>query len=73
MQMICIYNPLIFYDFSLISNVFINIHYRANLIICISEHRMKVLCLNIQLVPSLKVLDELLPGYEYFCRDIPIL
>ena len=44
-----------------------------NLIICISEHWMKVLCLNIELVPSLKVLDELLLRYEYFCRDIPIL
>ena len=34
---------------------------------------MKVLCLNIKLVTFLKVLDELLLGYEYFCRDIPIL
>ena len=55
------------------SNIFINIHEYANLIICISEHWMKVLCLNIQLVPSLKVSDELLLRYEYFCRDIPIL
>ena len=47
--------PLIFYDFSLISNVFINIREYANLIICISEHWIKVLCRNIQLVPSLKV------------------
>ena len=31
----------------LVSNIFINI----------SEHWIKVLCLNIQLVPSLKVLD----------------
>ena len=46
------YTPLIFYDFSLTSNVFINIHEYENLIICISEHWMKVLCLNIQLVPS---------------------
>ena len=30
-------------------------------------------CLNIQLVLSLKVSDELLLRYEYFCRDIPIL
>ena len=59
-------NPLNFHDFSLISNIFINIHEYANLIICISEHWMKVLCLNIQLVPSLKVLDELLQRYEYF-------
>ena len=29
---------LIFYDFSLFSNVFINIREYANLIICISEH-----------------------------------
>ena len=34
---------------------------------------MKVLCLSIQLVPSLKVSDELLLRYKYFCRDIPIL
>ena len=67
------YTPLIFYDFSLISNVFINIHEYATLKICISEHWIKVLCLNIQLEPSLKVLDELLLRYKYFCRDIPIL
>ena len=67
------YYLLIFYDFSLNSNVFINIHDYANLIICIFEHWMKVLCLNIQLEPSLKVSDELLLRYEYFCRDIPIL
>ena len=66
-------HPLNFHDFSLISNIFINIHEYANLIICISEHWMKVLCLNIQLVPSLKVSDELLLRYEYFCRDIPLL
>ena len=47
--------PLLFYDFSLISNVFSNIHEYANLIISISEHWMKVICFNIQLVPSLKV------------------
>ena len=50
--------PLNFHDYSLISNIFINIHEYANLIICISEHWMKVLCLNIQLVTSLKVSDE---------------
>ena len=66
-------HPLIFTIFYLISNIFINIHEYANLIICISEHWMKVLCLNIQLVPSLKVSDELLLRFEYFCRDIPIL
>ena len=66
-------HPLNFHDFSLISNIFMNIHEYANLIICISEHWMKVLCLNIQLVPSLKVLDELLLRYEYFRRDKPIL
>ena len=65
--------PLNFHDFSLISNVYINIHEYANLIIYISEHWMKVLCLIIQLVPSLKVSDELLLRYEYFCRDISIL
>ena len=64
--------PLNFHNLSLIYNIFINIHEYANLIICISEHWMKVLSLNIQLVPSLKVSDELLLRYEYFCRDIPI-
>ena len=62
-----------FQDFSLNYNIFINIYEYVNLIICISEHWMKVLCLNIQLVPSLKVLDELMLRYEHFCRDIPIL
>ena len=66
-------HPLNFHDFSLISNIFINIHEYANLLICISIHWMKVLCLNIQLVPSLKVSDELLLRCEHFCRDIPIL
>ena len=65
--------PLNFHNFSLISNIFINIHEYANLKICISEHWMKVLSLNIQLVLSLKVLNELLLRYEYFCRDIPII
>ena len=51
-------HDLNFHNFSLISNIFINIHEYANLIICISEHWMKVLCLNIQLVPSCKVSDE---------------
>ena len=60
-------HPLIFTIIPLISNIYISIHEYANLIICISEHWMKVLCLNIQLVPSLKVLDELLLRYEYFC------
>ena len=45
-------HPLNFHDFPLISNIFINIHEYTNLIICISEHWMKVLCLNIQLVPK---------------------
>ena len=66
-------HPINFHDFSLISNNLITIHEYANLIICISEHWMKVLCLNIQVVPSLKVSDELLLRYEFFCRDIPIL
>ena len=65
--------PLNFHYFCLISNIYINIHEYANLIICISEHWMKVLCLNIQLVLRLKVSDELLLRYEYFCRDISIL
>ena len=65
--------PLNFHVFSLISYIFISIHEYANLIICISEHWIKVLCFNIQLVPSLIVSVELLLRYEYFCRDIPIL
>ena len=67
------YTRLIFYDFSLISNVFINIHEYANLIICISEHWMKVLCLSIEVEPGLKVSEEMLLRYEYFCMDIPFL
>ena len=63
---------LIFYVFSLISNDFTNINEYENFIICIFEHWMKVLCLDIQLVSSLKVSDELLLRYTYFCRDIPI-
>ena len=66
-------HPLNFHYFSLISNIFVNIHEYENLIICISEHWIKVLCLNIQFVPSLKVSDELLLRYEYFCKDISIL
>ena len=49
-------HPLNFHDFSLISYIFVNIHKYANLIICISEHWMKVICLNIQLVP--KIVNE---------------
>ena len=67
------YTPLFFTIFSLISNVFIDIREHANLIICISEHWIKVLCLNIQLEPGLQVLNEFLLRYEYFCRGIPIL
>ena len=66
-------HPLNFHIFSLISNIFININEYANLIICISDLWMKFLCPNIQLISSLKVLDELLLRYEYFYRDIPIL
>ena len=66
-------HPLNFHDFSLISNIFNNIHEYANLLICISEHWMKVLCLNIQLIPSLQDWEELLLRYGYFCRDIPII
>ena len=50
----------------------INLIILQTLTICISEHQMKVLCLYIQLVPSLKVLDELLLRYEYPGQDIPI-
>ena len=64
-------HPLIFYDFSVISNAFITI-YESTKIICISERRIKVLCLNIQLVPSLKVSNELLLRYEYFVETSPL-
>ena len=57
-------HPLNFQDVSLISNIFININKYANLIICVFEHWMKVMCLNIQLVPSLKVSDELLKNRD---------
>ena len=72
------YTPLIFTIFLLFlifSLLFMNMQIikYANLIICISEHWMKVLCLNIQLVTSLKVSDALLLRYEFFCRNIPIL
>ena len=72
------YNPLIFTIlllFLIFSLIFMNmqIYNLRNLIICISEHWMKVICLSIQMVPSLKVSDELLLRYEYFCRDIPII
>ena len=70
------YTPLIFTIFLLFlifSLIFMDNKNYANLIICISEHWMKVLCLNKQVVPSLKVLDELLLRYEYFCRDILII
>ena len=66
-------HPLNFHDFSLISNIFINIHKYSNLIICISEHWIKFLCLNIQLVTSLKVSDELLLRYEYFLGTFSFL
>ena len=66
-------HPDNFDDFSLISNIFINIHEYSNLIVCISEHGIKFLCLNIHLVLSLKVSNELLLRYEYFCREILIL
>ena len=66
------YTPVIFTIFLLFlmfSLIFMIMH----LIICISEHKMKVLCLNIQLVSSLNMSDELRLRYEYFCRDIHIL
>ena len=62
-----------FYEFSLISNVFIYIHDYANLITYLYDNLIQILCLSIHLVPSLKVKDELLLRYEYFCRDNPIL
>ena len=62
--------PLNFHDSSLISNIFMNIHEYANLIICISGTLDESSMSYNQLVPSLKVSDELLLRYKYFCRDI---
>ena len=47
-------HPLLFMIL-LISNVFIKIHEYANLIICISDQRIKVSCLNIKLISSFNV------------------
>ena len=46
--------------------MFINMHEYANSIICISDHQKKVLCLNIQLVPSFNKWNVLLLRYEFF-------
>ena len=52
--------------FSFVYNVFINIHEYDNLIICISDNQVKVLCLGISLMLTLVFYDELLLRYEYF-------
>ena len=44
-----------FYDFSLIFEVFVNIHEYANYLICTSSHGMKRMCTAFNLVPSLVV------------------
>ena len=38
-------HPLMFYDFSLISKVFSNLHGQGYKIICISNHHIKLLCI----------------------------
>ena len=38
--------------FSIITNVFIKVHEYSNKIPFISNHKVKVLCLNITLIPS---------------------
>ena len=43
--------PQFFCDFSFISNVFIKIHKYSNLIFSNSNHKIKVLCLSIDMVP----------------------
>ena len=48
-------HPIIFLRFSLIYNVFIDIHEYANWISLLSDHRVKLLCLRIYLVPHLVV------------------
>ena len=53
-----------FYDFPLISKVFINIHEYANKVICISGHGMKGIYLTFNLVPRLVVYDKYQLKYE---------
>ena len=62
----CKYYPLIFCEFSFISNVFINIHEYLNEIICISDRSVNVLCLQNSLILDLIFYDEILLRYEYF-------
>ena len=44
--------------------VFINIHEHANKVICISGHRMKDICLTLNLVPRLAVYDKYQQRYD---------
>ena len=58
--------------FSIISNIFINIHEYGYKIICISNHQLKLLCPGINLVPSSVFWDKMLLKYEYVCRCTPL-
>ena len=49
---------MMFFTFSLIFKVFINIHEYAYKIICIFDHGMNGLCLSFNLVPSLVAYDK---------------
>ena len=51
-------HPLIFLRFSLISNVFIDIHEYAIKISLLSDHWVRLLCLKINLAPHLVVYDS---------------
>ena len=53
-----------FYDFPLISKVFINIHEYANKVICISGHGINGICLTFNLVPRLVNYDKYQLRYD---------
>ena len=52
--------------FSIITKISINIHEYGYNIICISNHKIKLLCPGINVIPSLVFLDKMLLKYEYF-------
>ena len=54
----------VFLPFPLILKVFMNIHEYANLVICISGHGIKGICLTFNLVPRLVVYDKYQLRYD---------
>ena len=52
------------YDFPLFLTVLININEYANLVICISGHGMKGICLTFNLVPRLAAYDKYQLKYD---------